>query len=135
MWSEVTEAYDIVDRWRRRGTAFQLNQTAMSRRRLTDASLTEERASFELTVDTGYPRRRGAEPLRLGSRRLNHAGLRLSVQRTHPLRLGRMALNQSGPRLAQPELRWRYRQKDLISAEPFGFESAANQFLITQWPS
>ena len=135
MWSEVTEVYDIVDRWRRRGTAFQLNQTTMGRRRLTDASLTEERASFELTVNTGFPRRRGAEPLRLGCRRLNHAGLRLSVQRAHPLRLGQMALNQSGPRLAQPELRWRIRQKDLISAEPFGFEAAANQLRITQWPS
>ena len=135
MWSEVTEAYDIVDRWRRRATAFQLNQTAVGRRRLTDASLTEERASFELTIDTGFPRRRGAEPLRLGCRRLNHAGLRLSVQRAHPLRLGRMALNQSGPRLAQPELRWRFRQRDLIDSAQAGFEAAANQFLITQWPS
>jgi hypothetical protein len=135
VWAETTAAYDIVDRWRRRGPAFALNRNALGLRALTDANLTEERASFELTVDTGYPRRRSAEPLRLGRRRLNHAGLRLSVKRTHPLRLGRMALNQSGPRLAQPELRWRFRQKDLIAGEPAGFEAVANRLLITQWPN
>ena len=133
-WAETTAAYDIVDRWRRRGPAFTLGRNALGLRALTDASLTEERASFELTVDTGFPRRRGAEPLRLGQRRLNHAGLRLSVQRTRPLRLGRMALNQSGPRLAEPELRWRFRQKDLTSSQPAVFEAAANRLCITQWP-
>ena len=135
MWSEVSAAFDIVDRWRRRGAAFHLNQNAMCRSRLTDVTLTEARASFELTVNTGFPRRREAEPLRLGRHRLNHAGLRLSVQRTHPLRLGRMALNQSGPRLAQPELRWRYRQRDLLDSAQAGFEAAANRLLVTQWPA
>ena len=134
MWSEVSAAYDIVDRWRQRGTSFHLNQSPVGGSRLTDATLTEARASFELTVNTGFPRRRGAEPLRLGHRRLNHAGLRMSVQRAHPLRLGRMSLNQPGPRLAQPELRWRYRQRDLTTADQLSFESAVNQLRVTQWP-
>ena len=134
-WGEVTEAWDVVDRWRRRGPTFTLNANALNYRYLTDANLTEERASFELRVDTGAPRRRRTQPLRLGQRHLNQTGLRLSVHRSHPLRLGRMALNQSGPRQARPDLVWRFRQKDEHSPVSAGFEAAANRLLVTQWPA
>lgn len=110
-WGGVTEAWNLVDRWRRRGLAFSLNANSLNTRYLTDANITEERASFELRVQTPSNRPRIAT-LRLNNRELNQSGLRLSVQRTHPLRLGRMALNQSGPRLSRPNLIWRFRQKD-----------------------
>ena len=110
---EVTEAFDLVNRWRRRGPVFLLNRNALGARSLTDANITEERASFELSVNTGLDLRR----------------------MTRPLRLSCAALNQAGPRWAEPDLRWRYRQKDLIAMESACFEAAANQLRITQWPS
>jgi len=134
-WGEVTEAWDVVDRWRRHGPAFTLNANALNTRYLTDANLTEERASFELRVDTGAPRRRRTQPLRLNQRHLNHTGLRLSVNRSHPMRLGRMALNQSGPRLARPDLVWRFRQKDEQAPVSAGFDAAANHLRVTRWPA
>jgi len=96
-WGEVTEAWDVVDRWQRRGPAFTLNENALNSCYLTAANITEERASFELRVDTGAPRRRRTQPLRLNQRHLNHTGLRLSVNRTRPMRLGLMPLNAAGP--------------------------------------
>jgi len=58
-------------------------------------------------VDTGAPRRRRIETLLLNRRRLNHTGLRLSVDRTRPMRLGMMPLNAAGFRGAKPYLSWR----------------------------
>ncbi len=112
LWSEVREAYDVVDRWRARRPGFNLNNQALNLGELTDAYVTEARASFELKVDTGYPRRRRVETLVLNNRRINHAGLRLSVDRTRPMRLGLMPLNNSGFRVLEKSLHWRFRQKD-----------------------
>jgi len=118
-WGEVTEAWDVVDRWRRCGPIFTLNANALNSSYLTDANITEERASFELRIDTGAPRQRRTQTLRLNQRDLNQTGLRLSIQRSHPLRLGRMALNQSGLRLSHPNLVWRFRQRDFhLMGEP-----------------
>jgi hypothetical protein len=133
-WSEVQEAHDIVDRWRARRPGFSLNHKALNLTDLTDAYVTEARASFELDVDTGFPRRRRIETLLLNQRHLNHTGLRLSVDRTPPLRLGSMPLNGSGFRMSKPSLRWRYRQRDDHAEVQAGIEAAANRYEVTQWP-
>jgi len=134
-WAEVSGAWDIVDRWRARRPGFSLNGRPLNLTVLTDAYVTEARASFELDVDTGVPRRRRVETLVLGNRRLNHTGLRLSVDRTQPMRLGLMPLNAAGFRLSRPCLRWRFRQKDDHAETQAGFEAAANQYTVTQWPA
>jgi len=134
-WSEVSAAWDIVDRWRARRPGFSLNGRTLNGTELTDAYVTEARASFELDVDTGIPRRRRVETLVLGNRRLNHTGLRLSVDRTRPMRLGLMPLNAAGFRISKPSLRWRFRQKDDHAEAQAGFEAAANRYTVTQWPA
>jgi len=134
-WSEVSGAWDIVDRWRARRPGFTLNNKALNVAELTDAYVTEARASFEMDVDTGIPRRRRVETLLLNRRRLNHTGLLLSVDRTRPMRLGSMPLNASGFRKSKPCLRWRYRQRDDHAEATTGFEAAANQYTVTQWPA
>ena len=134
-WSEVSGAWDIVDRWRARRPGFSLNNKALNLAELTDAYVTEARASFEMDVDTGIPRRRRVETLLLNRRRLNHTGLLLSVDRTRPMRLGSMPLNASGFRKSNPCLRWRFRQRDDHAQATAGFEAAANQYTVTQWPA
>lgn len=134
LWSEVRQAHDIVDRWRARRPGFSLNNRPLNITDLTDAYVTEARASFELDVDTGFPRRHRIETLLLNQRHLNHTGLRLSVDRTHPLRLGSMPLNGSGFRQSKPALRWRFRQRDDHAEAQAGIESAANRYEVTQWP-
>jgi hypothetical protein len=134
-WSEVSGAWDVVDRWRARRPGFSLNSRTLNSTEITDACITEARASFELTVDTGIPRRRRVETLLLNNRRLNHTGLRLSVDRTRPMRLGLMPLNGSGFRLSEPGLRWRFRQKDDHAEVQAGIDAAANQYTVTQWPA
>jgi len=88
-----------------------------------------------MDVDTGIPRRRRVETLLLNRRRLNHTGLLLSVDRTRPMRLGSMPLNGSGFRRSKPCLRWRFRQRDDHAQATAGFEAAANQYTVTQWPA
>jgi len=134
-WAEVQEAYDIVDRWRARRPGFSLNGRRLNGTELTDAYVTEARASFELVVDTGAPRRRRIETLLLNRRRLNHTGLRLSVDRTRPMRLGMMPLNAAGFRASRPCLRWRFRQRDHHAPVQAGFEAAANLYTVTRWPT
>jgi len=134
-WSEVSGAWDIVDRWRARRPGFSLNNKALNLAELTDAYVTEARASFEMDVDTGIPRRRRVETLLLNRRRLNHTGLLLSVDRTRPMRLGSMPLNASGFRKSKPCLRWRYRQRDDHAQATAGFEAAVNQYTVTRWPA
>jgi len=134
-WSEVSGAWDIVDRWRARRPGFSLNNTVLNLAELTDAYVTEARASFEMDVDTGIPRRKRVETLLLNRRRLNHTGLLLTVDRTRPMRLGSMPLNASGFRKSNPCLRWRFRQRDDHAQATAGFEAAANQYTVTQWPA
>jgi len=111
-WAEVSGAWDIVDRWRARRPGFNLNNRPLNLGELTDAYVSEARASFELKVDTGYPRRRRVETFLLNNKRLNHSGLGLSVDRTRPMRLGLMPLNGAGFRVLEQPLHWRFRQKD-----------------------
>ena len=134
-WAEVSGAWDVVDRWRARRPGFSLNNRTLNATEITDAYVTEARASFEMVVDTGVPRRRRVETLLLNNRRLNHTGLRLSVDRTRPMRLGLMPLNAAGFRVSKPCLRWRFRQKDEHAEVQAGFEAAANQYTVTQWPT
>jgi hypothetical protein len=134
-WSEVSGAWDVVDRWRARRPGFSLNSRTLNSTEITDAYITEARASFELAVNTGIPRRRRVETLLLNNRRLNHTGLRLSVDRTRPMRLGLMPLNGSGFRLSEPSLRWRFRQKDDHAEVQAGIDAAATQYTVTQWPA
>jgi hypothetical protein len=108
----VTEAWNVVERWRRRGPVFRLNTHPLNGRYLTDANITEERACFELRIETGDSRVRHPEPLRLGC----------------------MALNRSGPRRSRPDLIWRFRQKDDRTSVSAGFTAAANHCQATQWP-
>ena len=107
----VTEAWDVVERWRRRGPVFSLNAHPLNGRSLTDANVTEERASFELRVETDA-----------------------SLARPEPFRLGHGSLNRSGPRYARPDLIWRFRQKDCSTALSAGFTAAVNHVRATQWP-
>ena len=124
-----------MDRWRARRPGFSLNGRRLNGTELTDAHVTEARASFELVVDTGAPRRRRIETLLLNRRRLNHTGLRLSVDRTRPMRLGMMPLNAAGFRASRPCLRWRFRQRDDHAPVQAGFEAAANLYTVTRWPT
>ena len=126
-WSEVSGAWDIVDRWRARRSGFSLNNKALNLAELTDAYVTEARASFEMDVDTGIPRRRRVETLLLNRRRLNHTGLLLSVDRTRPMRLELDA--------AQRASAGRSRASDgatgrgtITPRRPPVFEAAANQY-------
>lgn len=132
-WSEVSGAWDIVDRWRARRAGFALNSRPLNITELTDAYVTEARASFELTVDTGIPGHHRVETLLLNNRRLNHTGLRLSVDRTKPMRLGSMPLNAAGFRISKPSFRWLFRQRDDHAETQAGFEAAANRYKVTQW--
>lgn len=86
-WAETREAFDIVNRWRMYGPRFRLGRDALNARLLTNPSLNEDVASFELDVDTGYPRRARTETMRLGGRRLNQTCLRLTRERALPMRL------------------------------------------------
>jgi phage tail-like protein len=107
----VTEAWDVVERWRRRGPVFSLNAHPLNGRSLTDANVTEERASFELRIETDASR-----------------------VCPEPFRLGHGSLNRSGPRSARPDLIWLFRQKDHLSALSVGFTAAVNHVRATQWP-
>jgi len=51
------------------------------------------------------------------------------------MRLGLMPLNAAGFRVSKPCLRWRFRQKDEHAEVQAGFEAAANQYTVTQWPT
>jgi phage tail-like protein len=111
-WSEVRESYDLVNRWRGRQPGFGLNGKSLNTA-LTNSQITDARASFEIKIDTGFPRRHRVEPLNLGKAKLNHTGLRLSMDRTRPMRLGFMPLNGAGLRLSQSDIRWRIKPVNL----------------------
>lgn len=130
----VTEASDLINRWRRRGPVFKLNVNVLNNRTLTNANLTGERASLEVYVDTGSLQRPRIVPLSLNQRALNTTSLRLSVDRTRPLRIGRMKLNQAGFRFTEPSYRWLFRQQDFSEAQEAATESAVNKYQVTQWP-
>jgi hypothetical protein len=130
----VQEAFDIVDRWRRRGAAFRLNGHSLNKRDLTDGYISEERAKFVIHIDTDTLRRRRVQTCRLNLRPLNTTGLRMSVDRIRPLRIGKARLNEGGFRYAMPAIQWLIRQKDQHSFGQQRFESAVNKYKITQWP-
>ena len=114
---------------------FRLNANALNNRYLSDANLTGERAALEVYVDTGDHRCCRIETLKLNGRPLNTTGLRLSVDRTRPMRINRMQVNQAGFRRSQPSYRWLFRQQDLLTENQAGFEAAANNYRVTQWPA
>ena len=130
----VTEATDLINRWRRRGPVFKLNANVLNNRYLSNANLTGERASLEVYVDTGSLQRPRIVPLSLNQRALNTTSLRLSVDRTSPLRIGRMKLNQAGFRFTEPSYRWLFRQQDFSDSQEASTESAVNKYQVTQWP-
>lgn len=96
----VTEASDIINRWCGKGPVFKLNTDPLNNRCLTDANVTEERASLEVYTDTSSLQRTRIVPLNLNNHTLNTTSLRLSTDRTAPLRIGSMKLNCAGFRLA-----------------------------------
>jgi hypothetical protein len=133
--ADITEAVNLIDRWRRRGPVFRLNANTLNTRYLSNANLTGERASLEVYVDTGSLQRHRVETMKLGSNPLNTTGLRLSVDRTRPMRISRMRLNQPGLRRSRSSYRWLFRQQDLHAQAQAGFEAATNHYRATQWPT
>ena len=133
--ADVTAAADLLNRWPHRSPVFRLNANALNNRYITDANLTGERAALEVYVDTGDHRCCRIETLKLNGRPLNTTGLRLSVDRTRPMRINRMQVNQAGFRRSQPSYRWLFRQQDLLTENQAGFEAAANNYRVTQWPA
>jgi phage tail-like protein len=133
--ADVTTAADLLNRWPHRSPVFRLNANALNNRYLSDANLTGERAELEIYVDTGYHRGSRIETLKLNGRPLNTTGLRLSVDRTRPMRINRMRVNQAGFRRSRPSYRWLFRQQDLHTDNQAGFEAAANNYRVTQWPA
>ena len=133
--ADVTAAADLLNRWPHRSPVFRLNANALNNRYLTDANLTGERAALEVYVDTGDHRGHRVETLKLNGRPLNTTGLRLSVDRTRPMRINRMRVNQAGFRRSRPSYRWLFRQQDLHTENQAGFEAAANNYRVTQWPA
>ncbi len=134
--ARVRGEHDVVERWDARRSGFALNARAsLNATFLTSSQLTQARASFELDVDTTWPYGARAESVRLNGRRLNHAALRLSVERTAPLRLGRTRLNAAGLRVSKAPLRWRYRQRDYDGLHEGRATEAVNIVRATRWPA
>jgi phage tail-like protein len=131
---EVTEATDLLNRWCSRKQSFGLNTNTLNIRRLSNVSLTEERATLEVYTDTDFDRAR-VSPMNLNQRALNTTALRLSVDRSRPLKVGRAKLNQSGFRRTEPGHRWLFRQRDLNDEQTASVESATNQYTVTKWPA
>ena len=129
-------AQDIVDRWDGRSSGFSLGGVArLNAAPLTTLRTTQARASFELDVDTAWPYGARAESVHLNRRRLNHAALRMSPDRTTPLVLGRTRLNAAGLRVSKASLRWRYRQRDDQTIHSGGPTEAVNTLRATRWPA
>lgn len=134
--ARAREAQDIVDRWEARRNGFVLGGMArLNAAPLTTLRMSQARASFELDVDTAWPYGARAESVHLNRRRLNHAALRMSPDRTTPLVLGRTRLNAAGLRVSKASLRWRYRQRDDQSIHGGGPTEAVNTLRATSWPA
>ncbi|CAM2066697.1 Phage tail protein (Tail_P2_I) [Sulfidibacter corallicola] len=133
-WAEIQSAGDLVHRWQKRRPGFGLNGRTLNQAPLTNGTLTEDRATFSIRVDTGAPRKRLVQPVALNRGRLNRSGLRLSRQRTLPLRLGSMALNQAGFQMTEPAIEWQFRQRDVTTQDTATIDSATNTFTATIWP-
>lgn len=111
MEQELTESHGIVERWQRPVGGLSLNRAHLNWADLTNVDRTALRLSFELDVDVTRDSGRTV-PLKLGKKRINQAGL------------------QEGSRY-----RWRFRQAEERQEVQASLESAANEYVIRQWPA
>ncbi len=108
---ELTEAHDIVERWQRPIPGLALNHARLNWVDITNADRSELRLSLELDID-----------------------VKRNSEKITPLMLNKKHLNCAG--LPQGSLyRWRFRQVEDKEETLAGLESAANEYLIRQWPA
>ena len=108
---EMTASHGIVERWQRPVPGFTVNRDRMNQKDIVNADRTAMRLSLELDVD-----------------------VRRNSGRTVPLRLNKRRLNQTGPQQGSA-YRWRFRQMEYKGEIPASLESAANEYIIRQWPA
>jgi phage tail-like protein len=108
---EMTASHGIVERWQRPIPGFTVNRDRMNQSDIVNADRTAMRLSLELDVDVG-----------------RNSG------RTVPLQLNKRRLNQTGPQQGSA-YRWCFRQMEDKGEIPASLESAANEYIIRQWPA
>ncbi len=108
---EMTASHGIVERWQRPIPGFTVNRDRMNQSDIVNADRTAMRLSLELDVD-----------------------VRRNSGRTVPLQLNKRRLNQTGPQQGSA-YRWRFRQMEDKGEIPAALESAANEYIIRQWPA
>jgi len=108
---EMTASHGIVERWQRPVPGFTFNRDRMNQKDIVNADRTAMRLSLELDVD-----------------------VRRNSGRTVPLQLNKRRLNQTGPQQGSA-YRWRFRQMEDKGEIPAALESAANEYIIRQWPA
>ncbi|HQK76620.1 MAG TPA: hypothetical protein PKZ25_10515, partial [Candidatus Hydrogenedentes bacterium] len=108
---EMTASHGIVERWQRPVPGFTFNRDRMNQTDIVNAGRTAMRLSLELDVD-----------------------VRRNSGRTVPLQLNKRRLNQTGPQQGSA-YRWRFRQMEDKGEIPAALESAANEYIIRQWPA
>ncbi len=130
----VRAAGNLVHRWQRRTSGCRLNNTSLNRVPITDAHITDSRATFELRIDVAPGSDGQVLPLHLNRDQLNQHGPSLATTRTMPMRLARMRLNQSGLPSAERAFHWQFRQVDSVGEQNPTIETAINLMTATIWP-
>ena len=108
---ELTESHGIAERWQRPGGGLALNRGYLNWADLANVDRSALRLSLELDVDVARESG-GIVPLVLGNKRLNRSGL------------------QKGS-----AYRWRFRQREDKQEIQAALESAANEYVIREWPA
>lgn len=108
---ELTESHGIAERWQRPDGGLALNRGYLNWADLANVDRSALRLSLELDVDVARESG-GIVPLVLGNKRLNRSGL------------------QKGS-----AYRWRFRQREDKQEIQAALESAANEYVIREWPA
>ena len=132
--ASIERSHDLVDRWLKSRPGYGLNRNRLNGTALTDGYVNQGRVSLEIEIDTGHPGIDRNLPVTLNRKKLNRAGLRLSVRRNQPMRLNRMPLNAAGPRISKPGLTWHFKQEDVNGSAQATLTAAVNRFRVTRWP-